>query len=66
MSLLSQKDRQLALKALEYYGSFIKNPDDKFELDALTNWIKLEIFKHADSTVVLCGDETVEMDTGGQ
>jgi len=46
MSLISQRDRELAIKALENYTSFVINDTDKSELNALINWIKLEYFKH--------------------
>jgi len=46
MSLLSQRDRELSIKALEYYSSFVKNESDKMELNALINWIKLEYSKN--------------------
>lgn len=46
MSLLSQKDRKLSIKALEHYSSFVEKEEDKMELNALINWIKLEHFKN--------------------
>ena len=46
MSLLSQRDRELSIKALEYYSSFVTNETDKMELNALINWIKLEHSKN--------------------
>lgn len=46
MSLISQRDRELAIKALENYTSSVTNDSDKSELTALINWIKLEYFKH--------------------
>ena len=46
MSLISQRDREVAVKALEYYSSFVKDESDKMELNALINWIKLEITKN--------------------
>ena len=46
MSLLSQRDRELSIKALEYYSSFVTNETDKMELNALINWIKLEYTKN--------------------
>jgi len=62
MSLISQRDRQLAIEALEYYrndtlrrvesykelGVTDVQLNDAFmmELNALINWIKLEQFKH--------------------
>jgi hypothetical protein len=64
MSLISQKDRKLAIEALEYYRDDTLRRDqahkdlgvsdvqlnDAFimELNALINWIKLEHFKNED------------------
>jgi len=46
MSLLSQRDRELSIRALEYYSSFVIDETDKMELNALINWIKLEYSKN--------------------
>ncbi len=62
MSLLSQKDRELAIKALEHYktqipltitmgelvsDTVIEQDEQKMmELNALINWVKLEYFKN--------------------
>lgn len=62
MSLISQRDRQLAIEALEYYRDDTLRRDQAFkelgitdvqlndsfmmELNSLINWIKLEHFKH--------------------
>jgi hypothetical protein len=62
MSLISQRDRQLAIEALEYYRDDALKKEEAFkelgvtdvqlndafmmELNALINWIKLEHFKH--------------------
>jgi hypothetical protein len=62
MSLISQKDRKLAIEALEYYktqipltitvgelvsDTVIEQDEQKMmELNALINWIKLEYFKN--------------------
>jgi hypothetical protein len=62
MSLISQRDRQLAIEALEYYktqipltiiigelpsDTIIKQDEQKMmELNALINWIKLEYNKN--------------------
>jgi hypothetical protein len=46
MSLISQRDRELAIKALEYYNSFVTNDRDKSELYALINWLKIEYNKN--------------------
>jgi len=48
MSLISQKDRQMAIEAIDFY-LFSKGIDmtreKKAELNALLNWIKLEHYK---------------------
>ena len=46
MSLISQRDRELAIRALEYYNSFVTDQKDKSELYALINWLKLEYEKN--------------------
>jgi len=62
MSLISQRDRQLAIEALEYYRDDALKKEEAFkelgvtdvqlndafmmELNALINWIKLEYFKN--------------------
>ena len=58
MSLLSQKDRELAIKALSFYEQNIDkqifdNPfkkeellKEKREVQTLSNWIKLEKYKN--------------------
>jgi hypothetical protein len=62
MSLISQRDRQLAIEALEYYRDDALRKEEAFkelgvtdvqlndafmmELNALINWIKLEHFKN--------------------
>jgi hypothetical protein len=48
MSLLSKRDRELTIRALEYYNSFVKNDSDKAEINTLINWIKLEQYKKGD------------------
>ena len=64
MSLISQRDKQLAIEALEYYRDDTLRRDQAFkdlgvsdvklnesfmmELNALINWIKLEYFKNED------------------
>jgi len=49
MSLISQRDREVALEALDFY-LFNKTEDfteeKKMELNALINWIKLEYSKN--------------------
>lgn len=49
MSLISQQDRTLAIKALEHYNSSFKDvmsESERAESNALLNWIKLEYNKH--------------------
>jgi hypothetical protein len=47
MSLISQKDRKLAIQALESYAYKLDLPQEKrMELNALINWIKLEVYKN--------------------
>lgn len=62
MSLISQRDRELAIEALEYYktqipltitigelvsDTIIEQDEQKMmELNALINWIKLEQYKN--------------------
>ena len=49
MSLISQKDREVAIEALDFY-LFSKGIDfteeKRMEVNALLNWIKLEHQKH--------------------
>ena len=49
MSLISQKDRQLAVEALDFYHfnkQFDLSEEKKMEINALINWIKLEHSKN--------------------
>jgi hypothetical protein len=49
MSLLSQQDRKLVIKALEHYiASFkdIMSEEERIESNVLMNWIKLEYSKN--------------------
>jgi hypothetical protein len=62
MSLISQRDRKLAIEALEYYRDDALRKEEAFkelgvtdvqlnnsfmmELNALINWIKLEHYKN--------------------
>ena len=49
MSLISQQDRTLAIKALENYTVSFKDvmtEAERAESNALLNWIKLEYYKH--------------------
>ena len=49
MSLISQRDREVAIEALDFY-IFSKGNDfteaKRGEINALLNWLKLEKFKH--------------------
>lgn len=42
MSLLSQRDHELSIKALEYYYSWVKDESEKREYRDLINWIRLQ------------------------
>jgi hypothetical protein len=49
MSLISQRDREVALEALDFYlfnKQFDFTEEKKMELNALINWIKLEYSKN--------------------
>ena len=62
MSLISQRDREVAIAALEHYKKVIpltitigenlsdtvieQNEQELMEVNALINWIKLEYFKN--------------------
>lgn len=49
MSLISQKDRDLAIEALDFYlfnKKFDFTEAKRAEVNALLNWIKLEKSKH--------------------
>ena len=49
MSLISQRDREVAIEALDFY-LFSKGNDftesKRMELNALLNWVKLEYYKN--------------------
>ena len=49
MSLISQRDREVAIEALDFYllnkGSEFSEPE-RMEVNALLNWIKLEHSKN--------------------
>jgi len=49
MSLISQRDREVAIEALDFY-IFSKGNDftesKRGEINALLNWLKLEKYKH--------------------
>jgi hypothetical protein len=49
MSLISQRDREVALEALDFYlfnKQFDFTEEKRMELNALVNWIKLEYQKN--------------------
>ena len=49
MSLISQRDREVALEALDFYlfnKQFDFTEEKKMEINALINWIKLEQSKN--------------------
>jgi hypothetical protein len=49
MSLISQKDRKLAIEALDFYlfnKKFDFAEEKRMELNALLNWIKIEYNKN--------------------
>ena len=50
MSLISQRDRQIAIDALTCYArvkdALEWSEEEKMEVNALINWIKLEYFKY--------------------
>jgi len=56
MSLISQRDREVAIKALEMYAAnaetseyYLGTPHhSSSEIHALLNWVRLEYFKHGD------------------
>lgn len=47
MSLISQKDRQRVIEALDFYLDSVDDftPQEKMEINALRNWIQLEYNK---------------------
>jgi hypothetical protein len=49
MSLISQRDREVAIEALDFYlfnKKFDFNEEKIMEINALINWIKLEYTKN--------------------
>ena len=50
MSLVSQRDREVVIEALDFY-LFSKGQDfteeKRMEMNALLNWVKLELSKHS-------------------
>jgi hypothetical protein len=47
MSLISQRDRELTIRALEYYSSWVKDAQEKTEYQNLLNWVKLQHAKES-------------------
>ncbi len=55
MSLISQRDREIVLKALDFYYDEaypLMNESERMEINALINWIKLEHYKNGHQTLV--------------
>ena len=55
MSLISQKDRDLVIEALDFYlfnKQFDFTEEKRMELNALINWIKLEYYKNDNQSLV--------------
>jgi hypothetical protein len=50
MSLISQRDREIAIDALTCYAKIKEtlewSEEERMEVNALINWIRLEHFKH--------------------
>jgi hypothetical protein len=49
MSLISKKDRELTIEALNFYlfnKKFDLTEEKMMQINALINWIKLENYKH--------------------
>jgi hypothetical protein len=49
MSLISQRDREVVIEALDFYlfnKKFDLSAEKKMEINALLNWIKLQHSKH--------------------
>jgi hypothetical protein len=50
MSLISQKDREMAIEALEYYIAKLKEDnctsESVYTFNTLLKWIELEHYKH--------------------
>ena len=50
MSLISQRDREIAIDALTCYAKVKEtlecSEEERMEINALLNWIRLEHFKH--------------------
>jgi hypothetical protein len=56
MSLISQKDREMVIEALEYYIYKLKEDNcteaSIFAFNTLLNWINLEYYKNDNQSVV--------------
>jgi hypothetical protein len=67
MSLISQKDREMVIEALEYY--ILKLKEDNctsasiYTFNTLLKWIELEHYKNEDKSMVLSRNEAVEVDS---
>jgi hypothetical protein len=49
MSLISQRDREVAIKALDFYYDEaypLMSESERMELNTLINWIRLEKYKN--------------------
>jgi hypothetical protein len=67
MSLISQKDREMVIEALEYYILKLKEdnctPSSIYTFNTLLKWIELEHYKNEDKSMVLSRNEAVEVDS---
>jgi hypothetical protein len=67
MSLISQKDREMVIEALEYYILKLKEdnctPASIYTFNTLLKWIELEYYKNEDKSMVLSRNEAVEVDS---
>jgi hypothetical protein len=67
MSLISQKDREMVIEALEYYIFKLKEdnctPASIYTFNTLLKWIELEHYKNEDKSMVLLRNESVEVDS---
>ena len=67
MSLISQKGREMAIEALEYYILKLKEdnctPASIYTFNTLLKWIELEYYKNEDKSMVLSRNEAVEVDS---
>lgn len=60
MSLLSQQDREIVIKALEHYSTKVSDEEyylgtpkySSFQVNVLLNWIKLEYSKNENQSLV--------------